>query len=151
MSEEVRAYLPRITQFNRPFWEGLKEKVFRTTRCQDCQAVSFPPRSLCPECFSDRYEWTRLSGEATLYSFTKHEIVPRAYIKEAPYITAMVDLSEGPRLLCRIKNAAYEDLIPGMSLGIGFGKLTGEIATFYFEPTPPTPTLPLEGGEQGRG
>jgi len=134
MSDEAQGYLPRITEFNRPFWGGLKEKTFQTTRCLDCQTISFPPRSLCPECFSNRYEWTKLSGEATLYSFTKHEIVPRAYIKEAPYITAMVDLREGPRILCRIKNARYEDLTPGMSLRVGFGQLNEEIAIFYFEP-----------------
>jgi len=134
MSIRSEGYLPRITAFSKPFWEGLKENLFLTTQCQDCQGVAFPPRSLCPECFSDRYAWTKLSGQATLYSFAKHEIVPRAYIKEAPYVTAMVDLREGPRILCRIKNAAYEDLIPGILLKIGFGKLDEEVAIFYFEP-----------------
>jgi uncharacterized OB-fold protein len=134
MKESAEAYLPRITEFSRPFWEGLKQGIFQTTRCLDCQTFSYPPHSLCPHCFSSRYEWARISGKATLYSFTKHEIVPRAYIKEAPYITAMVDLREGPRVLSRIKNGVYEDLNPGMPLKIGFGRLNEEIAIFYFEP-----------------
>jgi len=134
MSNYLEQYLPRVTRFSQPFWDGLKQGKFQSTRCRHCQGISFPPHSLCPDCFSDRYEWVELKGRAILYSFTLHEIVPRAYIKDAPYITAMVDLEEGPRILCRLKEARYEDLIPGMSLKVGFGQLDEKVAIFYFVP-----------------
>jgi len=134
MSNNLEQYLPRVTEFSRPFWEGLRQKKFQSTRCLDCRRITFPPHSLCPDCFSDRYEWVELKGRATLYAFTRHEIVPRAYIKEAPYITAMVDLEEGPRILCRIKDARYEDLIPGIALKVGFGQLNEKVDIFYFVP-----------------
>jgi len=134
MSNKIERYLPRVTEFNRAFWVGLKEGKFQSTRCQDCRHISFPPHCLCPYCFSSRYEWVELSGRATLYAFTRHEIVPRAYVKEAPYLTGMVDLAEGPRILCRLENARYEDLVPGMPLKVGFGELNEEMAIYYFEP-----------------
>jgi hypothetical protein len=126
--------LPRITSDNRPFWDALREGRFVSTRCADCERVSFPPRLLCPSCFSAAREWIELTGRGVLYAFTRHHIVPRAYIGEAPYITAMVDLEEGPRILTRIENARYEDLAIGQPVKIGYKQLTNEITFFFFEP-----------------
>jgi hypothetical protein len=126
--------LPRITAESRPFWEALREKRFITTRCGQCAAVSFPPRRLCPACGSDQREWIELSGRGEIYAFTQNRIVARGYIPEAPYLTAMVDLAEGPRILTRIENAAYEELSIGQAVRIGFKPLTEEITFFFFEP-----------------
>lgn len=134
MQASSERVLPRITEFNRPFWDGLKKGVFQSTRCVDCKAVNFPPRSLCPHCLSDRYEWFKLSGKATIYSFTEHIIVPRAYIDDVPYITAMVDLEEGLRLLARIKGASYDQLNIGQEVRMGFEPLNEQINTFFFSP-----------------
>lgn len=79
-------------------------------------------------------DWVDLSGKGILYSFTYHRIVPRAYIAKAPYITAMVDLMEGPRLLTQIKGASYESLHIGQEVRVGFEPLTNTITTFYFNP-----------------
>ncbi len=126
--------LPRITADNRPFWEALRENRFISTRCVKCSSISFPPRLLCPACFSDQREWVELSGRGRIYAFTRNRIVPRGYIQEAPYITAMVDLEEGPRILTSIQNAAYEELGIGQAVRIGFKPLTREITFFFFEP-----------------
>jgi len=134
MSDGGERVLPRITDFNSPFWDGLKEGLFQTTRCLDCRSINFPPRSLCPSCFSDRYEWFRLSGNGTIYSYTEHHIVPRAYIDEVPYVTAMIDLEEGPRLLARIKGASYDELHIGQKVEVGFGPLNEGIFTYFFSP-----------------
>jgi len=125
---------PRITADTRPFWDALRERRFITTRCAGCGRVSFPPRLLCPACFSAEREWIALSGRGVLYAFTRHHIAPRAFIPEAPYITAMVDLDEGPRILTRIENAVYEELEIGQAVSIGYKNLTDEIPFFFFEP-----------------
>lgn len=126
--------LPRITEDKRPFWEALREHRFITTRCSECGRVSYPPRVLCPACLGDAREWIELSGRGVIYAFTRHHIVPRAYIAEAPYVTAMVDLEEGPRILTRIENADYEELKIGQEVKIGYKPLADEITFFYFEP-----------------
>lgn len=126
--------LPRITEDKRPFWEALREHRFITTRCSQCGRVSYPPRVLCPACLGDAREWIELCGRGVIYAFTRHHIVPRAYIAEAPYVTAMVDLEEGPRILTRIENADYEELKIGQAVKIGYKPLADEITFFYFEP-----------------
>jgi uncharacterized OB-fold protein len=126
--------LPRITEDKRPFWEALKEHRFITTRCKKCATVSFPPRLLCPACLGDEREWIELSGRGRIYAFTHNRIVPRNLIREAPYITAMVDLEEGPRILTRIENAGFEELDIGRAVRIGFKPLAKDITFFFFEP-----------------
>jgi len=134
MSPTEQKILPRLTADKKPFWEALRSARFVTTRCKKCATVSFPPRMLCPTCFSDQREWMELSGRGKIYAFTQSRIVARPFIKDAPYITAMVDLAEGPRILTRIENATYEELKIGQAVKIGYKKLTGEIPFFYFEP-----------------
>jgi len=126
--------LPRITADKKPFWEALRQKRFMTTRCKKCAAVSFPPRMICPACLGDQREWVELSGRGTIYAFTLNRIVARAFIDEAPFVTAMVDLEEGPRILTRIENASYEELSIGQAVKIGFKEFTKEIPFYYFEP-----------------
>jgi hypothetical protein len=134
VSDTEKKLLPRLTADNQPFWNALREKRFVTTRCCKCGAVSFPPRLICPSCFSDQREWTELSGQGKLYAFTLNRIVPRSLINEAPYITAMVDLTEGPRILTRIENAVYENLRIGQEVQIKYKPLNDEIMFYYFEP-----------------
>lgn len=134
MKAESAKILPRITEAARPFWTALREGKFVTTRCQACGEISFPPRLLCPACLSDQREWITLSGRGKIYAFTLNRIVPRGYVPEAPYVTAMVDLEEGPRLLTRLENAAYDQLQIGQAVKVAFKTLTDEITFFYFEP-----------------
>jgi hypothetical protein len=126
--------LPRITADARPFFAALREKRFITTRCAKCAVVSFPPRLICPACGSDGREWVELSGQGVIYAFTRNRIVARGYIAEAPYLTAMIDLAEGPRLLARLENAVYEELAIGQAVRVGYQPLSEEIMFFYFEP-----------------
>ncbi|MEW5913632.1 MAG: Zn-ribbon domain-containing OB-fold protein [Thermodesulfobacteriota bacterium] len=129
-----KLFLPHITAANKPFWDNLKSGVFSTTQCKDCHKVTFPPQAMCPYCFSTAVAWVELSGKGTVYTFTQNRVVPPAYIKQAPYVTAMIDIEEGPRLLARIKNATYEEVKIGQKVQVGFEPLTSEITTYYFSP-----------------
>ena len=86
----------------RPFWDGLRDRRLMSTRCADCGAISFPPRSLCRACWGRRIEWIELSATGRLYSFTRVHVVPRAFAADAPYAIGIVDIDDGPRLMCRL-------------------------------------------------
>jgi uncharacterized protein len=105
------AYPPRLTDFTRPFWSALGEGRFTTTQCTECKHVTFPPKPLCPECWSPRVEWRELSGRGTLRSYTEVCVAPAVFAAEAPYVLCLVDLDEGVRCLSRVL-ANWEDLRP---------------------------------------
>lgn len=86
----------------RPYWEGVAKGELRIQRCEACGEHVFYPRALCPHCHSDQLTWVTASGDGTIYSYT---VVHQAYghfAGEVPFVVALVELAEGPRMLTRI-------------------------------------------------
>ena len=94
---------PVINADSAPYWAGAREGRLLLQRCGDCGTLRFFPRLLCTECGSDRVEWTQVSGRGTVHSFT---VVHRAAFPEfqaiVPYVVALIDLEEGPRMMTNI-------------------------------------------------
>ncbi|MGQ4598904.1 OB-fold domain-containing protein [Nocardia sp. R6R-6] len=123
MTTDQLAYPPRITAFTSTFWEGLREKKFRTTRCSGCAHITFPPKPVCPDCWSAEVEWIDLSGTGVLRSYTEVCAAPSMFADEAPYILCLVDLDEGVRCLSRIR-ADWNDLRPDARVRVRFREST---------------------------
>ncbi len=98
----ARPFAPRVSAFTRPFWEALTAGRLITTRCAACGTLSFPPRNLCRECWSQNLDWVALAPHGRLYSFTRVHVVPGAFSADAPYAIGIVDLVDGVRLMCRM-------------------------------------------------
>lgn len=96
------AYPPRITAFTRPFWEGLGEGAFRTTRCEACGHLTFPPKPICPECWAENIRWEEVAETGWLYSWTRIHAGPAVFAAELPYPVGVVDLDSGIRIACRL-------------------------------------------------
>ena len=101
----ARPFPPRVSAFSRPFWDGLADARLRSTRCRVCEVFSFPPRNLCRACWSRDLDWVDLPVRGVLYSFTRVHVVPAAFAADAPYAIGVVDLDDGPRLMCRLIGA----------------------------------------------
>lgn len=127
------AYPPRLTDATRPFWEALGDGRFVTTRCEDCGDVTFPPKVICPNCFSSRLSWQTLSGRGTLYSHTRVWAAPGVFSSEVPYTLCIVDLDEGLRVASRLLHDS-EPPAPGSPVSLVFVHYE-DITLFYFEPS----------------
>jgi uncharacterized protein len=103
-------YPPRISDATSPFWEALGDELLTTTRCRDCGDTAFPPRAICPNCFSSRLSWQSLSGRGTLYSYSRVWAGPEVFKEELPYTVCIVDLDEGLRLGSRLLDAAEPEV-----------------------------------------
>lgn len=94
--------------FTAAAWEqALAEHRLAAARCTQCGATYLPPRALCPACHSQAMAWVELSGRARLAAFTSIFVGPSAMVAKGfdranPYITAIVELEEGPRLSARV-------------------------------------------------
>ena len=66
-----RSYPPRISKFTQPFWSGLAEGRWQTTCCEACGKFTFPPKPICPHCWSGQMAWKDFSARGTLYSWTR--------------------------------------------------------------------------------
>ena len=115
--------VPIVNADSAPYWEGASRDQLLLQRCTACQTLRFFPRLLCTHCGSEQVEWVEASGRGAVHSFT---IVHRAAFPEfqaqTPYVVALVDLEEGPRMMT---NIVGED-----ALGVDIG----ETVQVVFEP-----------------
>jgi uncharacterized OB-fold protein len=83
----------------RPFWEGCRAGELRIPRCRDCDHWVWYPAASCPGCGGGRHEWTRVSGRGRLFTWvTVHRAFLPGYQGRVPFVTALVELEEDPRL-----------------------------------------------------
>ena len=98
-----------------PFYDNLKEGRFTTTKCKKCGYVAFPPRVICPECYSDELEYIDLPKEGKIMTFSEEvKGVPLGF--ESPLIHAWIKFegnSPVKRLLSRILNCPAGKLKEG--------------------------------------
>jgi hypothetical protein len=83
-----------------PFWEAAQRHELVLPWCNACEAFFFYPRTACPTCGSRDLAWKPASGRGTVYTFCiqHHSRVP-GYADATPFVTAIVELEEGPRLM----------------------------------------------------
>jgi uncharacterized OB-fold protein len=103
VSEQVNANPAYGDTLTAPFWEAAGRHELILQRCGDCGHWQFYPRPFCLECQSDNVGWQPASGAGTVYSQTTvHiQIAPEF---APPYIVAVVELDEGPRMTANIIN-----------------------------------------------
>lgn len=81
--------------------------------------MTFPPKPVCPNCWSSNLEWQTLRGTGILRSYTEVCVAPAMFADEAPYVLCLVDLDEGVRCLSRIR-ANWDDLRPDVRVSVTF-------------------------------
>ena len=95
------------------FYEYLKEGRFTTTKCKDCGSEPFPPRVMCPDCYSTNMEWIDWPTVGTVIDVTEEAVgVPLGFGKP-PMIHALVDLDGKRTLFLRIINCNAGQLKSG--------------------------------------
>jgi uncharacterized OB-fold protein len=84
-----------------PFWEAARRRELVVQRCRRCASHQFYARPFCLACDGDDLQWVGASGLGTVYSMTTvhRQVSPELPV---PYVNALVELDEGPRLLTTI-------------------------------------------------
>ena len=137
MATEYTKPLPRplSPELTRPFWEAARHHELLMPRCTTCDYVFFYPRSECPRCLSTHLEWVKVSGRARLHSFTVvQQPANAAFRDDVPYVYAVVQLDEGPRLVSNIVQCDIDALRVDMPLEAVFDDVTPEWTLVKFKP-----------------
>jgi uncharacterized OB-fold protein len=78
--------------------------------------------------------WTPASGRGQVYTFTVvYHATHAAMNDKVPYISALIQLEEGPRILTNLVNCSEEDVSVGMPVHVVFEPLTEDITLPQFE------------------
>lgn len=129
------AFIPQASPETARFWEGTKNSELWIQRCNACGRPYFYPRPFCPHCNSDDVEWFQASGRARLISYViSHRAVP-GLTPQAPYVVALVELAEGPRMATNLVGVAPDPdhITLDMPLRVTF-QHRGEMSLSLFQP-----------------
>jgi uncharacterized protein len=107
--------MPAANPDTQPFWDGCARGVLLLQRCTVCSAFRHPPSPVCPNCLSSDHEWLEATGHGSIYTFViVRESLRRGWEELVPYVVAVVDLDEGPKLVTNVVNIDPELVTIGM-------------------------------------
>ncbi|MEU4487534.1 OB-fold domain-containing protein [Streptomyces purpurascens] len=114
-----RLDLPEPDAFTRTYWDAAAEGRLLIRRCRACGRAHHYPREFCPRCWSEDVVWEPASGRATLYTWSvvhRNDLPP--FAERTPYVAAVVDLAEGPRMMTEV--VGERELSAGAELEVAF-------------------------------
>lgn len=127
MTEETAARIvPGVTPLTGAYWAAAERGVILLQHCVSCGVVVHPPTPVCPG--SDRHDlhWFEASGLGRLASFTSVEHAAHPAVRaRLPYLVALIDLDEGPRLICNLVTPDPAALSPGARVAFRLGQAAG--------------------------
>lgn len=129
----MRFDLPSPDSETEPFWTACREGRFLVRHCNACGEDHFYPRPFCPKCWSDDVAWKAAAGTGTLYTYSivrQNDLPP--FPERVPYVAAIVELDEGPRVMTNIEGCAFDDIEIGMRVVVDFKVLTDDVTIPVF-------------------
>ena len=122
------------------FYKNINQQELLAGKCIKCGKIHLPPRTICDNCFSKDFEWTKIPRTGKLLTYTVIHIAPAQFQSISPYTVGIVQLENGVKLPGMIQGTQLEQLKVGMSLSVEFG--TCETSQpwphwprYYFKPT----------------
>ena len=92
------------------------------------------PYPACRTCLSENQEWTEVSGDAHVYTFTVVHRGPGAFNADVPYAIVLGKLVEEPRsclVLANLVGTPVDEISVGMPIKIGYEDIPGEDVTLW--------------------
>ncbi len=120
------------------FWREIPQRYnLRASKCSVCEAVHYPPRSVCPECRRasiDKMQDVKLAGVGTILEWTRvHKAAP-GYEKQVPYALALIQTPEGPVVTGQIVDHDGREVKAGAAVKAVFRRLgeDGDAGVIYY-------------------
>jgi uncharacterized OB-fold protein len=87
------------------------------------------------QCGSDKVRWVEASGRGVIYSYTIiHQNKAPEFSHDIPYNVAVVQLEEGPRMMCNIVDIPLNELLVDLPVTVVFDAVSDSISLPRFKP-----------------
>ena len=90
-------------------------------RCRGCERTQFPSAPRCQSCGGEALFTFALSGRGAVYSFAELDQPPAGF--PGPYVVALVELEEGPRVAAQLTDVDAAQVAVGMPVEMVTRKL----------------------------
>jgi uncharacterized OB-fold protein len=129
----MRFDLPTPDAETQPFWDACKEGRFLLKHCNACGEDHFYPRPFCPKCWSTDVEWKAADGGGSVYTYSvvrQNDLPP--FPERVPYVAAIVELDEGPRVMTNVEDDDVDAVEVGMRVQVAFREISDDVTIPVF-------------------
>jgi uncharacterized protein len=134
--KQAKKYVPAPEGMNLEFHQiCVATGLVHLQRCTECGVHRHPPRWYCPSCHSPNYEFAPVSGRGEIYSMAiNHFTIDPAWVDDLPYITAVVQLVEGPRLVGDLRDVKPGEVALGQAVQVSIEPRGDDFAFLRVDP-----------------
>ena len=136
--------LPHPTPLTQPFWDATREGRLIVQRCSTCRAWVWTPQMACRDCLTETLEWEPVAGKGHVYTYVViHQAAIAAF--KAPYVIAVVELDEGPRLFTDLVQVEPASVCIDLPVELAW-EFVDEVGLYHFRPVDPALRTDGDGG-----
>lgn len=96
---EYRKPLPKPTETDTPYWDGLKNHELLIQHCRKCETYQWYPRVICSNCTATELEFKAVRPAGTVYTYTvQHHSTGSKFDGDLPFATVVVRLDDVPNV-----------------------------------------------------
>jgi len=115
------------------FWSAAASGRLLIQHCPACGARQFYPRQVCATCGGEP-EWEEASGLGVVHTFTVvRQNGAKPFNAELPYVVAIIELAEGPRMMGNVTGSPPEEVTVGMAVRAYAVKVEDGLAVPFWE------------------
>lgn len=109
---------------SRTWRENPQRYRLEAVKCSKTGEVFFPPRTVAPGTLDgSTLEPHQLPSDGTIFTYTVIEVPPSQFKDEAPYVVAIVELSDGTKIMCQVADCDPESLEIGQKVKLEFRRV----------------------------
>jgi len=114
-----------VRNFISMIWRRIPERYNLVgNHCEACGKDYFPQRKVCPHCRrKGKLVAKAMPREGKIYSFTQVHSAPTGFEHESPYYLAIIELSNGVKLLTQLVDSPKEKVKNGAKAKMVFRKI----------------------------
>lgn len=128
---------PAVSPDTEFFWAGTRAGELRIQRCGSCGALRHPPGPACLSCgTTGKQDYQVAAGTGTVYSYVVHRHPPVPG-KRLPIVIALVELTEGVRMLGELTGIEPERAEIGLPVRVKFARVDDELVLPGWQPDDP--------------
>jgi uncharacterized OB-fold protein len=126
---------PPISRTAEPFWDATREKRLLLQHCPSCDRAIWFPRALCPRCANADLQWRESDGRGVVHAVSVQYQAANPQMRDrVPYAVALVDLTEGVRLMSNVVGCDPESVTVAMAVVAAWEPLSDGRHLLVFEP-----------------
>lgn len=126
---------PAINPDNVFWFDAAREHRLVIQRCTRCAVLRHPPGPVCPSCGCLEWDTVEAAGTGTVHSYVVNHH-PRHPAFDYPLVVAVVELTEGSRLITDLVGIAPEDVAIDLPVVLEWLDADPELSLPVFRPAP---------------